>query len=64
MDLEKYRKRWKKLLADHQDSGLTIKQFCLEHDVKVHQFQYYKKRFKQETFQLSVTDSNKYKVNR
>ncbi|MFU8786144.1 MAG: IS66 family insertion sequence element accessory protein TnpA, partial [Candidatus Izemoplasmataceae bacterium] len=38
MDLEKNRKRWKKLLADHQDSGKSIKQFCLEHDVKVHQF--------------------------
>ena len=58
MDLEKNRKRWKKLLADHQDSGLTIKQFCLEHDVKVHQFQYYKKRFKQETVQNKTETSN------
>ena len=58
MDLEKNRKKWKKLLADHQDSGKTIKQFCLEHDVKVHQFQYYKKRFKQEALQNETENSN------
>jgi hypothetical protein len=58
MDLEKNRKRWKKLLADHQDSGLTIKQFCWEHDVKVHEFQYYKKRFKQETVQNETETSS------
>ena len=58
MDLEKNRKRWKKLLADQQESGKTIKQFCLEHDVKAHQFQYYKKRFKKETVQNKTKTSN------
>jgi len=58
MDLEKNRKRWKKLLADQQASGKTIKQFCAEHEVKVHQFQYYKKQFKKRAGQNEIETSN------
>jgi len=58
MDLEKNRTKWKKLLADQQASGKTIKQFCTEHEVKVHQFQYYKKQFKKEAAQKETETSN------
>jgi orotate phosphoribosyltransferase-like protein len=48
MDLKENRKRWKKFINDQSTSNKTIVQYCKDNDLSVHQFHYYKKKFKKE----------------
>lgn len=45
---EQYRKLWKERLKDFDKSGLTIKAWCKENQLKVHQFYYWRKKFNAE----------------
>ena len=41
------RRTWKRHLADWKSSGLTQTGYCTAHDLKPHQFTYWKRRFHQ-----------------
>jgi len=45
--LERKRAYWKQHLENWRSSGLTQLAYCRQHDLKVHQFTYWKKRFVQ-----------------
>ena len=40
--------KWRVLVKTYNESDLTMKEFCLKHDVKIHQLQYWAKKFKHE----------------
>lgn len=48
MNLKENRKRWRKIITDQATSDKTIVQYCKDNDLAVHQFHYYKKKFKEE----------------
>lgn len=37
------RAQWQKIIQEQKESGLTVAQFCEQHDLRFHQFHYYKK---------------------
>ena len=39
------REHWKKVIEDQAGSGLTVTQYCQQHEIRFHQFHYYKKIF-------------------
>lgn len=39
---------WKKRINDYRVSGLSMKKWCETHDLKLHQLQYWNKKFKKE----------------
>mgnify|MGYP006865118633 CR=1 FL=1 len=43
--IEQKRALWKQHIENWRSSGLTQKDFCLQHELKPHQFTYWKKRF-------------------
>jgi hypothetical protein len=45
--LERKRVYWERQIKSWQSSGMTQVAFCKEHDLKPHQFTYWKKRFVQ-----------------
>ncbi len=45
--LEQKRIYWKQQIENWQSSGVTQSAFCQKHDLKPHQFTYWKKRFVQ-----------------
>lgn len=40
--------KWRVLIKNYNESDLTMKVFCLNNDVKIHQLQYWLKKFKDE----------------
>jgi len=40
----KFRGEWEELIRQYQQSGQTIATFCEAHQIKVHQFHYWKKK--------------------
>ena len=40
--------KWRVLVKNFTESDLTMKDFCLKHDVKIHQLQYWSRKFKDE----------------
>lgn len=46
-------KQWQAHFAAQKESGLSVQRYCDEHNIKKHQFTYYKNRFKnQATLEL------------
>ena len=45
--IEKRRALWKKHIESWRSSGMTQTAYCIEHELKGHQFSYWKKRFVQ-----------------
>lgn len=41
--------KWRVLVKAYNESDITMKAFCQEHDVNVHQLQYWFKKFKHES---------------
>ena len=41
-----YQAKWLNLVKEYKTSNQTMKQFCLRHNVKVYQLQYWLKKFK------------------
>lgn len=56
MDIKENRKRWKQIVDRQMVSGKTIRQFCSENDVNVHQFHYYKRQFRQKDMLPAKSD--------
>lgn len=48
-DKEKCLKLWEQRLKDYKASGLTIKSWCEVNEIKVHQFYYWKRKFKKKS---------------
>ena len=46
-ELEQKRTLWKQHIENWRSSGITQKAYCRQHDLKGHQFTYWKKRFVQ-----------------
>jgi transposase-like protein len=46
--------KWRVLVKNYNESDLTMKDFCLKHDVKIHQLQYWLKKFKHELTPTSI----------
>lgn len=40
--------RWTRIVNDYQQSGLTLRAFCKEHELSYYQLQYWRKRFKKQ----------------
>jgi hypothetical protein len=36
---------WKQIILDHQNSGLSIKEYCQSKGLRYHQFYHYKRKF-------------------
>ena len=43
------REQWRELIAAQESAGVTIVAFCRERELSVHQFHYYRGRFREET---------------
>ncbi|WP_427909979.1 IS66 family insertion sequence element accessory protein TnpA [Paracholeplasma brassicae] len=43
------RNKWRVLVKTYNESDLTMKDFCLKYDVKIHHLQYWLKKFKYES---------------
>jgi transposase-like protein len=37
--------KWRRILQEHRQSGLTVPEFCQEHGHPIHQFKYWKQKF-------------------
>jgi hypothetical protein len=56
---EKLRQLWKERVADYKNSDLTMKKWCEVNELKIHQLQYWLKKYKtsgQETQQWVTID--------
>ena len=42
---------WRGVIAKHAASGLSAAAFCREHDINIHQFRWWQRRFKKENSQ-------------
>lgn len=40
--------KWRVLIKNYNESDLTMKDFCLKNDVKIHQVQYWSRKFKRD----------------
>ncbi len=40
---------WKQHIADQEKSGLPVAKYCRQHNLKVHQFKYYRSRLSSKT---------------
>lgn len=50
----KYQAKWLKLINEYKISNETMKTFCLDHDVKVYQLQYWLKKYKQSSTENKI----------
>jgi len=41
-----YQAKWLNLVKEYKTSNQTMKQFCLKHNVKVYQLQYWLKKYR------------------
>ena len=41
--------KWHVLIQNYNESNLTMKDFCLKNNVKIHQLQYWSRKFKRES---------------
>ena len=51
MTKEEKVKHWRGVIAKHFASGLSAAAFCREHDLNIHQFRWWQRRFKKENSQ-------------
>ena len=49
-----YQAKWLNLVKEYKTSNQTMKQFCLKHNVKVYQLQYWLKKYKMRTIDKST----------
>lgn len=43
---EKYQELWEERIKNYEDSGLSIKSWCETNEIKLHQFNYWRRKFK------------------